>query len=241
MALTQRPDGVTTAGDHDDGPECIVVADDEQLGWGVGEQQALGRRGTAPRSPGSATVPRPCRRTMRGRRSKEANIRQMRPFSRRCAIVSTPLPVWSTQPTWRGPRMDRLAGPRGETLTCPSAASGAVATNHTGCALIHEAKTSSMPSKTLPTCTKVGGQSSDLDSSLAGRLRRHGCVAARSAYTTAPAAAAERSRSCCGRGSSDWRYRVCRSLGVSPVLAVALGSISTTSAPSTYYHPAGLH
>src|ERR1022692_2503080 len=45
--------------------------------------------------------------------------------------------------------MDRVPCPRGETLTRPSEASGAVATNQTGCAVIHEAKASSMLSKTL--------------------------------------------------------------------------------------------
>src|SRR5207248_2581109 len=46
--------------------------------------------------PTCATSPRPCRRTMRGGPSKAQNMTTMRPFSRRCAIVSIPLPTKST-------------------------------------------------------------------------------------------------------------------------------------------------
>jgi len=49
------------------------------------------------------------------------------------------------------PENGQAVVPSGQPLTCPSAASGAVATNHRGCAEIHWAKPSSIPSNTLPT------------------------------------------------------------------------------------------
>jgi len=41
------------------------------------------------------TSPRPCRRTMRGGPEKAQSINTRRPFSRRCATVSAPLPIMS--------------------------------------------------------------------------------------------------------------------------------------------------
>jgi hypothetical protein len=49
------------------------------------------------------------------------------------------------------PRIENVSCPRGDTLTRPSPASAAVATNHIGSAEIQEASFSSIPSKTLPT------------------------------------------------------------------------------------------
>jgi hypothetical protein len=47
-------------------------------------------------SPCCTGVPRPCRRTIFGGPENEQNITTMRPFSRRWAIVSMPLPIRST-------------------------------------------------------------------------------------------------------------------------------------------------
>ena len=87
---------------------------------------------------------------MRGGPSNAQNIRTMRRFSRRWAIVSTPLPVRSSHATSRGPSTTKESRPRGEQLTWPSPASGAVATKNIRCARIQLASFSSMTSKTLP-------------------------------------------------------------------------------------------
>ena len=89
---------------------------------------AGGSRGSRPpapahsASPGSTARPRPYRRRMRGRPSKAQNITVSRPFSRRWATVSTPLPVRSRYATVVGPRMRNVSSPLGDRLTCPSAA-----------------------------------------------------------------------------------------------------------------------
>ena len=55
---------------------------------------------------------------MRGGPSNAQNMRQMRPFSRRWAAVSAPLPTWSTYSTVCSSTMRRVSiGPLGETLT----------------------------------------------------------------------------------------------------------------------------
>src|SRR5215216_5650979 len=57
----------------------------------------------------------------------------MRPSAFRWAIVSTPLPVRSSQATRFGPRTRKVSRPRGETLTRASGSAAAVATKNTGC------------------------------------------------------------------------------------------------------------
>ena len=85
----------------------------------------------------------------------------MRPFSRRCAIVSAPLPITSRYATvCRSSTRSDPIGPLGDRLTWPSAPSGAVATKNSGWALIQALSLSSMRSKVVPTptgCTLRGG------------------------------------------------------------------------------------
>ena len=86
---------------------------------------------------------------MLGRPSKAQNITTMRPFSRRCAIVSMPLPVRSRYATRCPSRTTNdPAMPLGEQFTSPSPARGAVATKNIGCAVIHAASLSSIDSST---------------------------------------------------------------------------------------------
>ena len=69
-------------------------------------------------SAAGTTVPRPCSRTIRGGPSKAQSMRQIRPFSRRCAAVSAPLPTWSSYSTVRSSTIRSVPiGPFGETLT----------------------------------------------------------------------------------------------------------------------------
>src|SRR5918994_1156336 len=70
---------------------------------------------------------------MRGGPSKAQNIIVSRPLSRRCADVSLPLPVRSRYATCFGPSTRSESMPFGDTLTAPSAASGAVATKNICC------------------------------------------------------------------------------------------------------------
>src|SRR5437899_974130 len=70
-------------------------------------------------------------------------------------MVSTPLPTRSTHATLRGPKTEKQSSPRGARLTCPSAASGAVATKNTGCTASQPARASSMPSYSFPTKASV--------------------------------------------------------------------------------------
>src|SRR5215211_3802277 len=100
---------------------------------------------------GASTSPRPWRRTIRGGPSNEQSITTMRPFSRRCAMVSAPLPITSRYATVCGSRMRRLSiGPFGDTLTWPSAPLGAVPTKNMRWRPIQAASLPSMPGKTLP-------------------------------------------------------------------------------------------
>src|SRR5689334_24342620 len=104
-----------------------------------------------PTAPGARTSPRPCRRRIRGGPSNEQSMTTIRPFSRRWAIVSAPLPTTSRYATVCGSRIRRLSiGPFGETLTCPSSPLGEVPTKNIRCRPIHAASLSSMASKTLP-------------------------------------------------------------------------------------------
>ena len=68
---------------------------------------------------------------MRGGPSNAHSITTMRPFSRRWAIVSAPLPPMSRYATrWGLSTRREPIGPFGETFTWPSPASGAVATKN---------------------------------------------------------------------------------------------------------------
>src|SRR4051794_37642398 len=99
--------------------------------------------------PASCASPCPCRRTIRGGPSNEQSITQMRPFSRRCATVSAPLPTRSRYAiSWASSTARLSIGPFGETLTCPPAR-GAVPTKKTRWRAIHAARRSSMLSRTL--------------------------------------------------------------------------------------------
>lgn len=70
---------------------------------------------------------------MFGRPSNAMNITVIRPLSRRCAIVSDPDPVKSRYATCSGPSTANVPRwPLGETLTCPDAPDGALATKNTG-------------------------------------------------------------------------------------------------------------
>ena len=57
-------------------------------------EAGLGEQLVEARVAGQHVSPRPCRRTIRGGPSKAQNITTMRPFSRRWAIVSAPLPTY---------------------------------------------------------------------------------------------------------------------------------------------------
>ena len=80
----------------------------------------------------------PCKRTIRGGPTKAQSMMTIRPFSRRCAMVSTPLPglveeghrvlIENDEP----PRL-----PFGGQLTGPQGSSGAVDTKKTGWSNIH--------------------------------------------------------------------------------------------------------
>ena len=73
------------------------------------------------RSSARTARPVPCRRTMRGAPAKAQNITTIRPFSRRWAIVSTPLPVWSRYATVRSSMTTNSSRfPFGEQFTSPS-------------------------------------------------------------------------------------------------------------------------
>jgi len=90
--------------------------------------------------------PRPWSRTIRGAPVKAQNIIVMRPFSRRWAIVSTPLPVWSRYATDISLRTaNSLRFPLGEQFTCPLASRGAVVTKNTGCLRSQAVSSSLMP------------------------------------------------------------------------------------------------
>src|SRR3954454_4079046 len=109
--------------------------------------------GSAPKSTasGARTSPRPCRRTIRGGPSNEHSITTIRPFSRRWAIVSAPLPITSRYATVCGSRIRRLPiGPFGETLTWPSSPLGAVPTKNSRWRPIQAASLSSIASKIVP-------------------------------------------------------------------------------------------
>ena len=102
------------------------------------------------------SAPLPQSLTMRGGPSNALNWTTMRPFSRTCEIVSmpaelpisfsilhnkeltrAPLPVMSSYQTWFGFAMWNVPRrPLGEMLMCPSALSGAVATQNKCCVLI---------------------------------------------------------------------------------------------------------
>ena len=57
---------------------------------------------------------------MRGGPEKAQSITQTRPFSRMCAAVSAPLPMWSSYSIVRPSTIESDSiGPFGETLTCP--------------------------------------------------------------------------------------------------------------------------
>ena len=74
----------------------------------------------------------------------------MRPFSRRCAIVSAPLPTRSRYATvWSSSTRSMPIGPFGERFTWPSALSGAVATKNSSRWAIHSRSESSIASKTF--------------------------------------------------------------------------------------------
>ena len=81
---------------------------------------------------GSMTSPVPYRRTMFGAPSKAQNITVIRPLSRRCAMVSAPLPTESRYATSRGPSTRSASRPLGDRLTCPPGPDGAVATKNIG-------------------------------------------------------------------------------------------------------------
>src|SRR4051794_3054339 len=112
-------------------------------------------RSTRPANRGSSfstASPRPCRRRIRGGPSKAQNITQIRPFSRRWAIVSAPLPWTSRYATVCGSSTAKEPiGPFGETLTWPSASSGADATKNSDCRAIQSRWWSVSSSKTLAT------------------------------------------------------------------------------------------
>src|SRR3954453_21386316 len=79
----------------------------------------------------------------------------MRPFSRRGAPVSGPLPLRSRYATRSSPSTRSVPiGPFGETFTRPSAASGAVPTKNIGCAAIHAAIRSSIASNVRATALR---------------------------------------------------------------------------------------
>jgi hypothetical protein len=83
----------------------------------------------------------PYRRKIFGARSNEQNMIVIRPFCRRCAIVSALLPR-SRYATARGPRIAKVSRyPLGDTLTWPpapeAARHGAVATKKIGWATIN--------------------------------------------------------------------------------------------------------
>ncbi len=60
---------------------------------GPGSVSNRASRSAKPGESGNTASPRPCSRTMFGGPSNAQNMITMRPFSRRCAIVSTPLAV----------------------------------------------------------------------------------------------------------------------------------------------------
>ena len=69
---------------------------------------------------------------MFGGPSNAQNMITTRPFSRRCAIVSTPLPTKSRYATRVGPRTRKVSSPPfGEQFTWPSAPAGALDTKNT--------------------------------------------------------------------------------------------------------------
>ena len=68
----------------------------QRLELGAASASNVARSASKPASPCCTTLPLPCRRTIFGGPSKAANMTQMRPFSRRCATVSIPLPSRST-------------------------------------------------------------------------------------------------------------------------------------------------
>jgi len=74
----------------------------------------------------------------------------MRPFSRRWAIVSIPLPIRSTWAKPSGPvTRNSPRPPLGDRLTCPSAPLGAVPTKNIGCASMNARSVSSISSNSL--------------------------------------------------------------------------------------------
>ena len=88
---------------------------------------------------------------MRGGPSNAQSITQTRPFSRRWAAVSAPLPTWSTYSTVRPSTIRSVPiGPFGETFTWPPSL-GAVATKNSRCRPIQAASFSSISSKSFPT------------------------------------------------------------------------------------------
>ncbi len=84
---------------------------------------------------------------MRGGPVKAQNMTTIRPFSRRWAMVSTPLPVWSRYATERPSNTANSSRlPFGEQLTNPAPSSGAVDTKKTGWATSQPASRSSITS-----------------------------------------------------------------------------------------------
>src|ERR1700685_210278 len=103
-------------------------------------------------SSASTTWPVPCRRTIRGGPAKAHSMITIRPFSRRCAMVSTPLPVWSRKATVRSSRTANSSRlPLGEQFTEPCGSSGAVDTKNTGWSDIHADSVSTTPLYVLAT------------------------------------------------------------------------------------------
>ena len=94
--------------------------------------------------------PTPCSRTIFGGPSKAQNMITMRPFSRRWATVSMPLPIRSTYANPSGPvTWKRLWPPFGDRFTWPSSPLGAVATKNIVCASMNSRSFSSICSNTL--------------------------------------------------------------------------------------------
>ena len=91
--------------------------------------------------------PWPWSRRIRGGPSNAHSITTIRLFSRRCAIVSAPLPSLSRYATvWSSSTRSVPIGPFGEMFTCPSAPSGAVPTKNIGWRAIQARWWSSMRS-----------------------------------------------------------------------------------------------
>src|SRR5215207_1055196 len=116
-------------------------------------------RSSSPGNSGSSgrnASPRPCRRRIRGGPSNAHSITTMRPFSRRCAIVSAPLPTTSRYATvWPSSTRSVPIGPFGDRLTWPSSPRGAVATKNSRWRAIQARWCSSIRSYTRPTAATL--------------------------------------------------------------------------------------